>query len=183
MHHCLARSATASKLVQTTCWCRRLAGADNFLVQTTCCFRQLAGADNFLVQITSWCRQLAGADNSQITSKLVLSASEGRIETLCCFAEPASAEPASASAVASKQHLEDTKVSQSLHPQEVSQPEPVPASQQAMNPRDDPQHPTSVAEDEVHTVIAHVNEADRYIHNMLVTPCLDCTGCNSHCHC
>ena len=69
--------------------------------------------------------------------------------------------PPSASAAPSKQHLEDTKVSQSLHPQEVSQPQPVPPPNQAMTPRDDPQHPTSVAEDEVHTVIAHVNEADR----------------------
>ena len=65
-------------------------------------------------------------------------------------------------AAASKQQLEDTQVSQSLQPHAVSQPQPVPNPTQAPPAaRDDPEHPTSVAEHEVDTVIAHVNEADR----------------------
>lgn len=66
-------------------------------------------------------------------------------------------------ATVSRQQLEDTKASQSLHPHGVSQPQPVPSPQHASPAaRDDPEHPTSVAEHEVDTVIAQVNEADRY---------------------
>lgn len=83
------------------------------------------------------------------------------------------AESANASAAPSKQHLEETQVSQSLHPEKVDQPQPVPAPQHATPAaQHDPQYPTSVAEDEVDTVIAHVKEADRYNPVMTVYICL-----------
>lgn len=61
-----------------------------------------------------------------------------------------------------KQQLEDTKASQSLQPEKAGQPQPMPASQGATPAaQHNPEFPTSVAEDEVDSVIAHVKEADR----------------------
>ena len=73
-----------------------------------------------------------------------------------------------------EQRLESASVSLSSHLDESVQPQPVPASAPAhqggpqsagASPdalRDDPQRPTSVSEDEVHTIFAGTNEADRY---------------------
>lgn len=79
-------------------------------------------------------------------------------------AEPASAAAASPAAVpgavpSAKQELEATSASQSLHAHEPAQPQPVATPPGA--PADDPLRPTSVAEDEVHTVFLGTNDADR----------------------
>jgi len=62
--------------------------------------------------------------------------------------------------VGAKEHLESATASQSLHPDEPAQPQSMAPLQAA--PADDLQNPTSVAEDEVHTIIATTNPADRY---------------------
>ena len=72
---------------------------------------------------------------------------------------PSAAPALSAADSASKEELEEASASQSLHPNE-----PAPAQPVAMPsglPAQDPQHPTSVAEDEVDSVFARTNEADR----------------------
>lgn len=62
--------------------------------------------------------------------------------------------------VGAKEHLESATASQSLHPDEPAQPQSMAPLQAA--PADDLQNPTSVAEDEVDTIIATTNPADRY---------------------
>lgn len=64
-------------------------------------------------------------------------------------------------AVPAQQPLETTAVSQSLHPHEPPESQAVPTTLPAAAPRQDPENPTSVAEDEVDTIIANTNEADR----------------------
>ena len=81
-------------------------------------------------------------------------------------AEAASAESASSAASLErmptpKQELEATSASQSLHDHEPASPQPVADPSGMPAPAHDPQRPTSVAEDEVHTVILRTNEADR----------------------
>jgi hypothetical protein len=63
-------------------------------------------------------------------------------------------------AAGAKEHLESATASQSLHPDEPAQPQSVAPLQAA--PADDLQNPTSVAEDEVDTIIVKTNPADRY---------------------
>lgn len=60
----------------------------------------------------------------------------------------------------SKEHLESATASQSLHAHEPALPQAVGLFQAA--PADDSLNPTSVAEDEVDTIIARTNPADRY---------------------
>lgn len=59
----------------------------------------------------------------------------------------------------SKEHLESATASQSLHPHEPAHPQAVAAAPTVLN---EDENPTSVAEDEVDTIIARTNEADRY---------------------
>ena len=60
----------------------------------------------------------------------------------------------------SKEHLESATASQSLHAHEPAHPQAVGPFQAA--PADDSLNPTSVAEDEVDTIFARTNPADRY---------------------
>ena len=81
-------------------------------------------------------------------------------------AEAASAEPVSPAVAPEgmptpKQELEATSASQSLHDHEPASPQPIASPSGMPTPAHDPQRPTSVAEDEVHTVILRTNEADR----------------------
>ena len=81
-------------------------------------------------------------------------------------AEAASAETALPAATLKgtpmpKQELEATSASQSLHDHEPASPQPITTPSGMSAPAHDPQRPTSVAEDEVHTVILRTNEADR----------------------
>ncbi len=64
-----------------------------------------------------------------------------------------------APAAGAKEHLESATASQSLHPDEPAQPQSMAPLQAA--PGDDLQNPTSVAEDEVDTIIVKTNPADR----------------------
>ena len=81
-------------------------------------------------------------------------------------AEARPAVPASPAAALEKtpmadQELEKTSAFHSLHAHEPTQPQPAAAPSGMPAPVHDPQRPTSVAEDEVDTVILRTDEADR----------------------